>query len=50
MVRNHCAKLGFEALSVADDGETRWRFPAAVELGPDVVRVNWPAKSLEAVE
>jgi FkbH-like protein len=50
MVRDHYVKLGFEAMSVADDGETRWRFSAAVELGPDVMRVNRPAQDLEAAE
>jgi FkbH-like protein len=50
MVRDHYAKLGFEALSVADDGETRWGFSTAVDLGPDVMRVDRPANGLEAAE
>jgi FkbH-like protein len=49
MVRDHYGKVGFEAMSVVDD-ETRWRFSAAVELGPDVMRVNRPSQSLEAAE
>jgi hypothetical protein len=36
-------------MSVVDD-ETRWRFSTAVELGPDVMRVNRPSQSLEAAE
>jgi FkbH-like protein len=50
MVRDHYAKLGFETISTADDGETRWRLSAAVELGADVMRVNRPGRSLEAAE
>jgi FkbH-like protein len=50
MVRDHYGKLGFKAVSVAGDGDTRWSLSTAVELGPDIMRVNRRAQGREAAE